>query len=131
MYEEEFEKLNNLNEEYLVEMAMSRAEAIDICMSLGKQFVEHFNKVCKEGKTGKDFQHHCQEMQSWYDKVKNIKLRHTKRFIQPTNLYDWFFTCGAEVEDFVDSQYVDDYEYLINELIRTDKKVVEILNEVL
>lgn len=131
MYEEYFEQLDTLKEEYLAEMVMSRGEAIDVCMSLGEQFIEHFNKVCKEGKLSKDFHHHCQEMQTWYNKVKGIKLRNTKRYIQPTNLYDWFFSCGADIEDFVEEKNIDTYEYLVNELITTDKSVSEILTAVI
>ena len=131
MYEEYLEQLDNLKEEYLAEMAMSRGAAIDVCMSLGKQFIEHFNKICKEGKLSRDFYHHCQEMQTWYNKVRGIKLRHTKRYIQPTNLYDWFFSCGADIEDFVSKENIDTYEYLINELITTDRSVSEILIEVI
>lgn len=131
MFEEYFEKLNSMEEDYLVEMALSRGEAIDICMSLGKQFANHFNKVCDEGKNSSNFKHHCQEMQSWFNKVKSIKLRHTKRLIQPTNLYDWFFTCGAELEDVVNLCYIDDYEYLVNQLLCTNNKVFDVLKEIL
>lgn len=131
MFEEYFEKLNSMEEDYLVEMALSRGEAIDICMSLGKQFANHFNKVCDEGKNCSNFKHHCQEMQSWFNKVKSIKLRHTKRLIQPTNLYDWFFTCGAELEDVVNLCYIDDYEYLVNQLLCTNNKVFDVLKEIL
>ena len=70
-------------------------------------------------------------MQSWFDKVKSIKLRHTKRLIQPTNLYDWFFTCGAELEDVVNLCYIDNYEYLINQLLCTNNKVFDVLKEIL
>lgn len=45
MVEEYFEKLGSMDQDYLVEMALSKGEAIDICMSLGKQFTNHFNKV--------------------------------------------------------------------------------------
>lgn len=131
MVEEYFEELNNIQEDYLVEMALSRGEAIDICMSIGKQFANHFNKVCNEEKNSSNFKHHCQEMQSWFNKVKSIKLRHTGKLIQPTNLYDWFFTCGAELEDVVNLCYIDDYEYLVNQLICTNNKVFDVLKEIL
>ena len=131
MFDEYLEKLNSMQEDYLVEMALSRGEAIDICMSLGKQFTNHFNKVCDEGKNSSNFKHHCEEMQSWFDKVKSIKLRHTRRLIQPTNLYDWFFTCGAELEDVVNLCYIDDYEYLVNQLLCTSSKVFDVLKEIL
>ena len=43
-----FEELRKLDEELLNEMAMSRADAIDRCISLGKKFLEHFHKVYTE-----------------------------------------------------------------------------------
>ena len=83
------------------EMAYVRADAIDHCSTLGKRFVEHFIKICDEGVTSPDFRHHCQEMQSWWDDVKGIKLKEDKKLISVSNLNDWFFTLGRDPEDFI------------------------------
>ena len=56
----------------LNEIAMSRRDAIDKCSDLGYQFVKHFKKVIQEGIESEDFHHHCKEMQSWYEQVKDI-----------------------------------------------------------
>ena len=70
-------------------------------------------------------------MQKLYNIALDIKLRFPKRHLQPTNLYEWFFCCGAKAEDFVKEEKFDTYEYLVNKLITTDKSVKEILIEVL
>lgn len=42
-----------------------------------------------------------------------------------------FFTCGAELEDVVNLCYIDDYEYLVNQLLCTSSKVFDVLKEIL
>jgi len=46
-------------------MAMERSDAIGKCMELGNEFIEHFIKVADGGPYGRDFEHHCKEMQTW------------------------------------------------------------------
>ena len=79
----------------LNEMAFDRKDAIERCNSLGTNFINHFIEVFAKGKNDKDFQHHCQEMQAWYDNVSSIVLKHTKKLITTKNLIDWFFTKGS------------------------------------
>lgn len=50
---------------HLSEMAMERSDAIGKCMELGNEFIEHFIKVADGGPYGRDFEHHCKEMQTW------------------------------------------------------------------
>ena len=115
----------------LNEMALSKSDAIDRCISLGNRFIEHFLKVIKEGKTHQDFLHHCQEMQAWYDSVRKIKLKLTNKALTKTNLIDWFFTAGQVPEDFMDEDLVEIYETFYLRLLSLDKKVVDILRDLL
>jgi len=83
----------------LKEMAIERADAIEICLSLGKKFIEHFHKLYAEGKNSPDFNHHCAEMQAWYDKCRILTLKNTKRMISSSNLIDWFFEAGGSIDE--------------------------------
>ena len=115
------------------EMTYDRPDAIDRCSSLGKRFVEHFTKVCKEGINSPDFKHHCQEMQSWWDDVKGIKLKDSKKPISISALNDWFFTLGRDPEDFIPEEYIDFYTKLYLSLLsdRENAKVVDLLSGIL
>lgn len=91
----------------LCEMAMSRQDAIDRCMSLGQKFIEHFKKIYEEENKKCDaINHWVNEMQSWYNQVSKIKLKPKSTSIQLNNLMDWFFTVGSEPEEYLD--YNDD-----------------------
>lgn len=118
------EIINRLNE-----MAISKSEAMDKCLSLGKQFIEHYHKVYLEGPDSRDFQHHCHEMQTWYNSVRSIKLKNTNRGLTPVNLIDWFFTVGAIPEDFLDTDdEIDSYNKFIIELLHdSDSKISDII----
>ena len=116
------------------EMALSRGDAIDRCINLGKQFIEHFHKVYVEEIESRDFNHHCQEMQSWYDSVSSIRLKTNNKFLTNTQLIDWFFTLGANVEDYLDNdEEVEHYNNFIVELLsnKRSKKVVDVLKDIL
>lgn len=114
------------------EMAYKRTDAIDRCYDLGKKFTEHFRLIVKLGKEDIDFKHHCQELQAWYDKVKNIKLKETKKFLRISDLWDWFFTVGQSIEDVIpEEQYQDIYEKFYLELSKGESTVYEILSELL
>lgn len=128
---EAFEKLDTLEEDYLLEMAYKRVDAIDRCFNLGKKFTQHFNTIAKLGKEDVDFKHHCQELQSWYDAVRVIKLKESNKTITRSQLWDWFFTAGQGVEDVILSQFIDLYEDFYLELSRGDRKVIDIMEELL
>lgn len=98
---------------FLIEMAYERNDAIERCANLGKQFIEHFKKVVDGGVNDDDFGHHCNEMQVWYNDVKNIVLKYNKKKITNSQLIDWFFTIGSSVEYILDDKYVDFYEDFI------------------
>lgn len=85
----------------LLEMALNRGEAIDRCCILGEKFIQHFHKLFMEGKSDPNFNHHCSEMQGWWNSVCEIRLKHNNKLLTNTNLIDWFFTVGAAVEDYL------------------------------
>lgn len=82
------------------DMALSRADAMDRCINLGKKFIEHFDKIYKEPKS-QAHNHWEGEMQNWLNSVKQIKLKSTNDIILNGDLRDWFFTAGANPQDFM------------------------------
>ena len=109
---------NQLEEAYLLEMAYERPDAIDHCASIGKLFIEHFHKLMNEPVNSDDFDHHCNEMQSWFNDVKKIVLKYNKKLISNTQLIDWFFTIGSSIEYIIDEPYQDIYEKFIIKLLQ-------------
>lgn len=110
------------------EFATDRMDVIGRCQSLGKQFAEHFHKIYTQHKAY--FKHHCIEMQSWYDSVKVFRFKSNKKRISKTQLYDWFFTACQIVEDlFEDVSEQKTYEAFVQELLKTDKQISELLQE--
>ncbi|MBQ6654127.1 MAG: hypothetical protein IJM79_01200 [Erysipelotrichaceae bacterium] len=107
-----FEELRKLDEELLNEMAMSRADAIDRCISLGKKFLEHFHKVYTEPNAQSVNHWVNDEMRVWYGDAKTIRLKPNNKSVSVTMLNDCFFTCGAEPTDFVPmtDEELSDYE---------------------
>ena len=82
------------------DMTLSRADAMDRCINLGKKFIEHFDKIYKEPKA--QARNHWEgEMQNWLNSVKQIKLKSTNDIILNGDLRDWFFTGGANPQDFM------------------------------
>lgn len=112
------------------EMAYNRKDVIDKCSSYGRQFIEHFKKVCEEGRTADSFKHHCHEMQTWYDTVSNYRFKETKKKISASLLIDWFFENGSYVEDIIPEDFQDIYEQLILDLL-TGKSVYDSLSNLL
>lgn len=114
------------------EMAFSQNQAIDKCLELGKKFVDHFNKIMVEGKNSNNFQHHCQEMQAWWDKVRKIKLKSTNDYITNSKLSDWFFTVGQGTEDIILPNYISTYEkFYVMLLVDHDKLVKNCFEEIM
>lgn len=109
----------------LREMALSRGDAISRCISLGKQFIEHYHKVYMRGPQDEDFLHHCHEMQNWYESARSIRLSQNKKLISSNNLRDWFFEVGAIPEDFIsDPDEVDSYKRFVDRLLKDEEKKV-------
>lgn len=113
-------------------MAMVKSDAIELCMNLGKKFVEHFNKVVTEGVDSPSFSHHCDEMQAWYDKVSSIVLKHNNKKIRKDQLWDWFFTIGTDIETLIRTEWIDAYENLYLQLsLHPNLSIESILKEIL
>lgn len=101
------------------DMALSRADAMERCISLGRKFIEHFNKIY-HNLDSTTVHHWLKEMQNWYDEVKSIKLKSTNDYILNGNLRDWFFTAGANPEDYMENANNDElkmYDKFVTELI--------------
>lgn len=115
---------------HLNEMALNRSDAIDRCCNQGKQFIEHFHKGVHEGVNSNSFQHHCTEMQAFWDNVKFIVLQQNKKQISSDNLLNWFFLCGSDVEHMIEEPFQDLYETLYISLLadRKNSKVLDILS---
>lgn len=76
----------------ITEMAYDRSDAINRCAKVGKQFVNHFNKVMASGgMNDPDFIYHCDaEMASWLDDVRKIVLKYNHKRLNSEQLMDWF-----------------------------------------
>ena len=86
----------------LLEMALSRSDAISHCIGKGKEFIQHFDKLYHNPKSI-DAAHWAKEMQAWYNDVNLIKLKTNSKKLLSTQLSDWFFTAGAEAKDFMEN----------------------------
>ncbi len=131
--EEYMKEALKLNEEHLVEMAYRRSDAIKVCLDLGFEFINHFHKVMQEGKTGIDFEHHCKEMDTWWRKVRDIKLKHNNKILSDEQLVDWFFTAGSGVDIKIKEPYQGVYKQLYEELLqnRINSDVLSIMNKLI
>lgn len=116
----------------LKEMGMPRADAMELCASLGNRFVEHFAEVCEKGKDDEDFQHHCGELQAWYDKIKRIVLKQNNKHLSNIQKLDWFFTCGSSVDELFSNANVSDiYDKFVVTLLSSDETIQTILEDIL
>lgn len=93
----------------VLDMALSRADAMDRCISLGKKFISHFDKIFKSPKDDA-VQHWQGEMKGWFNSVKEIKLKSTNKPILNSELHDWFFTAGADAKDFMQNPSNEEIE---------------------
>lgn len=111
------------------EMAMERRDVIDVCLGLGKRFIEHFHKIYTMKK--KNYIHHCKEMQAWLDKVNSLKLKPNSKLLSVTHKYDWFFTAGSSPDYFLkDDNEVEAYEKFVVQLqANPSLKIIEALKE--
>lgn len=101
------------------DMALSRTDAMDRCISLGKKFIEHFDKVYKNPNDSAR-NHWLSEMNTWWKSVKEIKLKNTNKPPLNGEYRDWFFTAGANPEDFMKTPtYMESksYDDFVNALL--------------
>lgn len=113
------------------EMAMGRSEAITTCLGRGRQFIKHFIKIINDIRTdSSDYVHHINEMQVWWDDVRDITLKTKNRKITNVNLVDWFFTAGGTVEDRIkDEELVEIYNDFITVLLSNRDQELKLVIE--
>ena len=114
----------------LFDMALTRQDAIDRCISLGKKFIEHFDKIYND-RNNNAFNHWAKEMKTWLNQVKEIKLKTKNNYILNGQLRDWFFTAGAAPEDFMlnpDDKELQMYDSFCEKLL-SGKDIYNALNE--
>ena len=99
----------------MFEMAYSRMDAIDRCEALGKQFLNHFNKIYNDP-INESREHWETEMYNWWNQVKNIVLKQNNRKLSISNLHDWFFSAGQDPIDFFTSENKFDEEDCYDQL---------------
>ena len=112
---------NNFKDRFFKDMALSKSDAIDKCISLGKQFIKHFDKVYNNSNS-RDVEHWLGEMIGWLKTVKSYKLKSTNDYLTDTQLFDWFFTAGANAEDFMRNPTLEeskDYSKFITKVLST------------
>ena len=119
----------------ITEMATTRSDAIETCINLSKKFVEHFKKGYAEGVTSPTFHHHCSEMQRWWNTVNHFVFRHNNRRISPSELIDWFFLGGSDIDTLFDgdTQKGQVYEEFMMEMMyhRDTSNVETVLYDIL
>lgn len=102
------------------DMVMTRPNAIDLCLSLGKQFIKHFHKIYtrKDDISLKGWVH---EMATWFNKVSSIKLKSDNKPLNDNCLRDWFFHAGAYPEDIVPmtEKELNDYNKFVYNLLNS------------
>lgn len=114
----------------LNEMAYPRDYIIEKCASLGNQFAIHFNKIVKEGKDSLNFNHHCHEMQTWWNRVRDFRIKPSGKSLNTEQYIDWFFTAGKTTEEIIDN--VEIYDKLIIQLLSNkNKSIKEIMEQII
>lgn len=115
----------------LNEMALSRADAMERCYSLGIKFIEHFHKIYTNP-ADVSVNHWENEMQGWFNSIRRLKLKTTGKPLLNRQIIDWFLTACAFPEDVVDMSEDEQISYdtfctlLLNNL--SVKESIESLN---
>ena len=117
------------NDVVVNEQTMTQRDAMDRCISLGNQFIEHFDKIYND-KNEDANKRRAQEMQEYLEQVNRIKLTHNNRFIPFDKKIDWFFTAGSDADTLFDdvreSEKFDDFFALVavnNDVIKSLKSL--------
>ena len=117
---------------YLMEMALSRSDAIITCVPLGKKFIKHFHKLYNNPNDD-SVNHWITEMDAFYKEVKEIRLKPKSKHLLNVQLNDWFFTAGADVKDFMEKDNTSEEELEVYDkfctLLMTGKSIRDALKE--
>ena len=100
------------------DMAYEKGDAMESCRSIGRKFIQHFDKIYNR-RDCEAVNHWCGEMQGWFNDVKSIKLKQSKKYIDNDDLWDWFFTAGAEAKDYMlkpNAEEISTYEDFVSDL---------------
>ena len=114
------------------EMAMSKSDAIDRCISLGTKFIEHFHKVYTNPQS-ESLNHWVNaEMQPWLNAIRNITLKPNNKHLLCVQISDWFLTAGSNYSDLItdcDDEELEAYDKF-SLMIMSGKDVEESLAEI-
>lgn len=100
------------------DMAYEKGDAMEACRSIGRKFIQHFDKIYNR-RDCEAVNHWRGEMQGWFNDAKSIKLKQSKKYIDNNDLWDWFFTAGAEIEDYMlkpNAEEISAYEDFVSDL---------------
>lgn len=112
----------------LIEMALTRQDALIKTTSLAPKFVEHFDKIYND-RDSTTVNHWASEMQSWLDYVINIRLKPSSKPLSLQQKMDWFFTCGSDSETlFPDAEEANAYDNFVDS-VSSSNNVMQSLEE--
>lgn len=95
---------------------LKRADAMELCSSLGRKFIGYFDKVYRE--PNKEVTDNlCEKMQELYDSVCGIRLLPNNKFLNGTQMRDWFYTFGSDSSEYFNNDDENEaYEEFIDRL---------------
>ena len=127
--------LDVLDEGLLLEMAISRKDALLTCQSLGEEILEHFIKCIEEGVDDISFKHHCNEIYGWFSKVDKIVIKDTKKKLSNDQVREWCFYQLSEPDILIDNKDIANLYIKFTDLMLryrgSSKLVSEIFYELL
>ena len=115
-----------------VEQAIARNDLVLSCLSLGRQFISHFKKILRNQDNQELVHHWCSEMQSFYDDVKDARLKSNKKIVSKEFLYEYFFLKGSGLSDqFSNEEEAEMYQCVIDLILYNNENVYEAITSVL
>lgn len=98
---------------------MKRSDAIDKCISMGKDFIHAFHYIYTYPHA-ESIAQWIAEMQNWWNIVRSIKLDDTRTILTNQQIYDWFLMTGECIEDLLhDAKEILCYDNFVIYLLRT------------
>ena len=115
-----------------VEQAIARNDLVLSCLSLGRQFISYFKKILRNQDNQELVHHWCSEMQSFYDDVKDARLKSNKKIVSKEFLYEYFFLKGSGLSDqFSNEEEAEMYQCVIDLILYNNENVYEAITSVL
>ena len=115
-----------------IEQAIARNDLVLSCLSLGRQFISHFKKILRNQDNQELVHHWCSEMQSFYDDVKDARLKSNKKIVSKEFLYEYFFLKGSGLSDqFSNEEEAEMYQCVIDLILYNNENVYEAITSVL